>query len=695
MKKILLSFAIISSLFTLGLAEIPSAFATTTQLGSLSIIMVPLDQKTITVTPPASNSPGQWSLSLDNTALASINGLTLTLRSVGSGQLTFTQAASGAYGSASRTTVFRITPGTPTLGSWLPMTASLSTNQFKIAPPASSSDGTWSYSLSNNVVDGNAIATINGTTITLLDGGIVTINAYQSPTSTYLSASSTTTLQITALKPVVGPFSDITVSKNSIGSFNLNFPTSTSPGKWTFTSSLPNVATSVGTLITPIGVGTTVITAHQSPASGYQSATVSLNLTIAETPPTTGVLAPISYTMGSTSGNTLTLTAPTSNSSGPWVFTVTDPTIATISGSTLTILKAGSTTVTAEQGPAGNFGYSAVLTAALVINQLSTLPKFPNLSQVVGDPPIVITPPTTQSSGAWSLTASDPTVAMISGLTITVGNAGVATLTLTQAAQGSWLANSTTFSITVAGLVPTIGSLSPITLGAGDAPVLIANPSSNSTGVWSYSTANSSIAKIVDGQLVPVAAGSTTLSGVEKPAGKYGQSNTVQSTITVLPVPTLAPMLNISMAIGQPPVSIPTPKSQSEGVWSWVSSVPSVAKVSNGTIVPISAGTTKIALTQAGTPSYAAASTSFTVTVKAAPVKPTKKPIASKSRVVPIVSAKVIRRTIMVSAKNGKVIVMINGRLGKVGVNTARAGKDLVVIKFDARIIYSKVFTIK
>ena len=135
-------------------SEVTPVAATTTQLGSLSIILVPLDQKTITVTPPVSNSPGAWSISLDNPALATINGLTLTLLTVGSGQLTFTQAASGAYNSASRATVFRITPGTPVLGTWSPLSAALSTGQYKITPPTSTSSGLWTYTLTNNFLMG-------------------------------------------------------------------------------------------------------------------------------------------------------------------------------------------------------------------------------------------------------------------------------------------------------------------------------------------------------------------------------------------------------------------------------------------------------------------------------------------------------------------------------------------------------------
>ena len=613
-------------------SEVTPVAATTTQLGSLSIILVPLDQKTITVTPPVSNSPGAWSISLDNPALATINGLTLTLLTVGSGQLTFTQAASGAYNSASRATVFRITPGTPVLGTWSPLSAALSTGQYKITPPTSTSSGLWTYTLTNNFFNGYPIASIAGNVVTLLDGGTVTINATQQSTSTYLSASTTNTLQITALKPVVGAFSDITVSGDSVGTFNLKAPTSTSPGPWQFTSSTPSVASVSGTLVTPNGVGTTIITAHQLSMSGYQSTTLTMNLTITATAPTVGSLTPISYTLGAIPNNTLPISAPTSNSTGAWVYTVADPTIATVNGSLLVILKAGSTTVSAKQNPAGSFGYSATLTTPLVVSQKAVITPLPNLSQVVGDPAIEIAPPVTQSTGTWTLSSSDSTVAAVNGLEITVGNAGSAVITLTQAAQGTWLANSTTFTVSVIGLVPTIGILSPLVLTASDLPTSIINPTSNSSGAWSYTVGNPSIAKIVSGKLVPVAAGVTTLSGVQKPAGKYGQSNTVKTTITIKAAPVVTPT----------PTPTATPKP---------------------TVTP--------------TPS----------------VTPTPKP--TKIPVVPTVTVKAVGRTLTISATNGVVVAYINGKMAKIGKNLVKPGKDLVVIEFQSRIIYSKVFTIK
>ena len=54
-------------------------------------------------------------------------------------------------------------------------------------------------------------------------------------------------------------------------------------------------------------------------------------------------------------GTNLTLTDPTSNSAGAFTYTSSDPSIATISGNTVTPIAAGTTTITATQAPSGNY----------------------------------------------------------------------------------------------------------------------------------------------------------------------------------------------------------------------------------------------------------------------------------------------------------------------------------------------------
>jgi hypothetical protein len=633
MKRIIFSAAIVISSYGLLATQAPATFATTTRLGTVTSTHVGLDQKTVTLTPPSSNSPGKWVITIEDPTIASVTGLTLTLLRAGSTQITYTQLASGVFTSNSRQAVLVVDPGTPILGSWAPVTAALTAGSYTITPPTSSSTGTWNYSISNALVAGHQIATISGSKITLLDAGTLTINATQYATSSWKSITATTTLAITAIAPVVGTFTNITIAKDSVSSLSLTPPTSTSSGAWSFTSSDSSIAIASGTTLTPVAVGTATITAYQAPAGGYSSARATMVLTVTAAAPVVGGFTPITYTLGSSAGNQLALTAPESNSPGAWSYSVADPTIATVSASTLTILKAGNTTITATQQASGNYGVSLPQTFALSVNAVATYSALPNLSQVAGDPARTITPPTSLSTGAWTMSSSDPTIAAVNGLTLSFGNAGKATVTLSQAAAGSYLAGTTTFTVSVAGLVPTIGTLAPVTIEVGAKLATIPNPTSNSAGGWSYATADPSIATVVEGKIVGIKVGTTMIYATQSPSGKYGQSNTAQAVLTVTAASKPAPT----------PTKTPTP-------------------------------------TPAPTPTKTPTATK----------SPTLKPA-----VVPLVTVKSSGKKIIITAKGGKVIATINGAPAKVGSNTARAGDNLVIVEFDNQVIYSRVITIK
>jgi hypothetical protein len=68
---------------------------------------------------------------------------------------------------------------------------------------------------------------------------------------------------------------------------------------------------------------------------------------------------------------------------------------------------------------------------------------------VFGDAPFNLTPPTTNSGGAFTYTSSNNAVATISGSTVTIVGVGTSTITATQAATGSYATGSATATLTV------------------------------------------------------------------------------------------------------------------------------------------------------------------------------------------------------------------------------------------------------
>ena len=523
---------------------VSTLIAPATAVGAVTIIATPtattvsLTQKTITLTPPATNSPGAWSIEIDNPKIATANGLTLTLLSAGTSIIRYAQAASGAYNAASRSSRLTITPGIPTLGEFKNQSVALSAGSFTITAPTSTSDGAWSFQSLDQ-----SIATVSGNKVTLLDGGEVSIRATQSPTLNWLTTTATMKLTVTAPSPTVGTFSDITLSIDSVSKVELILPASNSKGAWTLTSADPSVASVSGLTVTALKSGTTKISAKQAPSGGYRSIIVTLNVTILAVDPVVTASGFLDRTVEIIPGTPqqISLAAPVSNSPGVWTFTSSDVAIASINGNSLTALKPGKVTVTAVQGPALKFGSSKPLTISVFVKGRQSLTAPVNVEKLAGDPDVAIAYPTSQSTGKWSATSSDPTIALINGTAIKLGNAGTATITLSQEATDSWVASSTTFSVRVIGVTPTLGAFAPIEISVGEKLASPKSPLSNSAGKWIYSSSDPKVVAVIDNVITGVAIGSATISAYQQPAGKYGQSNTLQATVSVKAAAVVAP----------------------------------------------------------------------------------------------------------------------------------------------------------
>ena len=534
-----------------------SAQGAVTLIAAPTATTVTLTQKTITLVPPASNSPGAWSIEFDNPKIATANGLTLTLLSAGTSIIRYAQAASGAYNAASRSSRLTVTPGIPTLGEFKDQTVVLSAGSFNLIAPTSTSDGAWSFQSLDQ-----SIATISGNKVTLLDGGEVSIRATQSPTLNWLTTNATMKLTVTAPSPTVGTFSDITLSIDSVSKVELILPVSNSKGSWTLTSADPSVASINGLTVTALKSGTTKISAKQAPSGGYRSIIVTLNVTILAVDPVVTASGFLDRTVEIILGTPqqISLPAPVSNSPGVWTFTSSDAAIATINGNSLTALKPGKVTVTAVQGPALKFGASRPFTISVFVKGRQSLTAPANVEKLAGDPDVAIAYPTSQSTGKWSATSSDPTIAAINGNAIKLGNAGTATIILTQEATDSWIASSTTYSVRVIGVTPTLGAFAPFEISVGEKLATGKSPLSNSAGKWIYSSSDPKVVAVIDNVITGVAIGSATISAYQEPAGKYGQSNTLQTTVTVKAASVVTPTPTPSPSASANPIAAIVPK---------------------------------------------------------------------------------------------------------------------------------------
>jgi hypothetical protein len=152
----------------------------------------------------------------------------------------------------------------------------------------------------------------------------------------------------------------------SMGSFTLPTPDSTGSGSFSFSSSNTAVATIVDNVVTLKSVGTTTITAKQ------WTTTITATLTVGTK--VNPVLGPFVLPLVAVGYAPFSLTPPSSLSTGSFSYTSSDPTVASISGSTVTVLKIGTTTITATQATDTNYN-AASLNALLTVSE-NSLPEF-------------------------------------------------------------------------------------------------------------------------------------------------------------------------------------------------------------------------------------------------------------------------------------------------------------------------------
>ena len=139
--------------------------------------------------------------------------------------------------------------------------------------------------------------------------------------------------------------------------------------------------------------------------------------------------------------------------------------------------------------------------------------------------------PSSNSTGAFSYTSSNPSVATVLGSTVTIQGVGSSTITVNQAEDANYNASQgqVTASLTVNKGTPTL-SLAPITKVYGDTSFSL-SPSSNSTGAFSYSSSNSSVATVLGSTVTIQGVGSSTITVNQTEDSNYNAS---QGQVTAL-----------------------------------------------------------------------------------------------------------------------------------------------------------------
>ena len=430
--------------------------------------------QTITFTPPGNQSFGSApmvlvatstsglavSLVSTTTSVCTLSGSTLTLAGVGTCTVSAGQAGNATYAAATPVsnsftvaagaqTISFISPGNQTLGS---------------APAALMATATSGLAVSFTSATAS-VCTVSGTTLTLLGAGTCTIDASQPGNSNYAAAPAVSNTFVVAATPLIAQ----TISFTSPGNQALGTAppaltaTATSGLAVSFASTTPGVCTVSGAALTLVAPGGCTVAASQPGNSSFAGATMVMQtFSVAAAP-----LIAQSITFISPGNQTLG-TAPVamvaSASSGlPVSLLSTTTAVCTASGSTLTLLTAGTCTISASQ--AGNSSYASAapvsntfnVAAAPLTAQTITFASPGNQTLGTAPPPLSAT----SSSGLAVTFASTTTpVCTVNGSTLTLVNDGICTVVASQAGNNTFAAAtmvSNSFSVAFIELFGNVG----------------------------------------------------------------------------------------------------------------------------------------------------------------------------------------------------------------------------------------------
>jgi len=218
------------------------------------------------------------------------------------------------------------------------------------------------------------------------------------------------------------------------------------------------------------------------------------------------------------------------------------------------------------------------------------------------DPSFNLTNPVSNSPGEFTYTSSKSNIATIQGNIVTIVGAGITVITATQDASGIYTSKQATAAFIVDGIISptwTTSFVVPSNKKYRDPSFNLTNPVSNSTGVFTYTSSNTIVATVngttVNGTTVTIhTAGSTIITATQDVSGMY-TSKTATATLVVGVLPSMLSNFIIpKKEFNDISFNLTDPSSNNVGLFTFVSSNPSVATISGRVVTIHAVGTSTI-----------------------------------------------------------------------------------------------------
>jgi hypothetical protein len=297
------------------------------------------------------------------------------------------------------------------------------------------------------------VCTVSGSTVSFVGSGTCTINANQSGNASYLAAPQVQQAVAVGLTPQTISFTSTPPGSAFAGGAGYTVTATASSGlavTFTLSAGSAGVCTISGASVSFVGAGTCTINANQAGNGSYQAAPqAQQSFSVAGSPPPKSPQS-ISFTSTAPSGAVAggpnyTVTA-TASSGLPVAFSAAAASggICTVSGSTVSLIGAGTCTINADQ--AGNGSYLAAPQkqqsfTISIASQTISFTSAPPGSAVVGSSTYSIS--ATASSGlavTFSADSSSAGICTVSGSTVSLVGAGTCRINANQSGNGSYQA---------------------------------------------------------------------------------------------------------------------------------------------------------------------------------------------------------------------------------------------------------------
>ena len=388
--------------------------------------------------------------SSENTEVAEVNETTgeVTIKKIGNAKIIATSVENQYYTAGTASYNIVVTAGTPTFA-YSAATASAVFGQTATLPTLSNPNNlTVTYTSSKPEV-----ATVNENgEVTIVGIGETVIKATGAATGNYAGAEAQYTLTVTAATPT---FAYSAATASAVFGQTATLPTLSNPNGLTvtYTSSNADVATvNAQGEVTIVGIGETIIKAVGAATGNYAGAESQYTLTVTAATPTFAYSA---ATASAVFGQTATLPTLSNPNNLTVTYTSSKPAVATVNTQgEVTIVGAGTTTITATGAATGNYGAATAsyeLTVAQGAAGLS-YPEGTSVTATVGDNNVV--KPTLNNPNELPVTWSsdNESVATVDAEgNVTIVGPGTAHITATYTAgeDSNYATGSATYTITV------------------------------------------------------------------------------------------------------------------------------------------------------------------------------------------------------------------------------------------------------